>query len=163
MISFMIVRWGVPVFGGVMLYMVVGLCLGLFAPGVMSGIMGSINGFFDFIFSQVSYFIPHDMYIAKEEWITGSAETGGILRTHYTEFGRTYNEMHDWFTGLPTYGNALVGASIAFYFVFEIIVFTLLAISTVRRGGKVNLNQGTEMITPEATDGSWVMGGRKKK
>lgn len=163
MISWMIVRWRVPVFGGVILYMIVGLCLGLFAPGLMSAIMSFINGFFDVIFQIIAFFIPNDALIEKEEWIRGSAETGGVLRTHYTEFGRMYNEVYDFFTSIPTYGSGLVGASIAFYMVFEFIVFALLMWFTVRKSGKVSLNQGKEMITPEVTDGSWVAGGRKKK
>lgn len=163
MISFMIVRWGLPVYGGSVLFMVVGLFLGLFAPGLMSGIMSSVNGFFDFIFLGIDLVLPKSLMIESEEWTRGSAETGGILSTQSTEFGMMFDDAHRFFTSLPTYGNGLVGATMILYFSFEIIAFWFIYKLSVRNGRKVSLNQSVDGFADEASDGSWVMGGKKKK
>lgn len=125
MISWLIVRAGLPVPAGALVITAVGFLLGIFAQDFFGAIFGLIGDFFNWIYHAL-----------PTSWIESEPqkqEDGSIL-VYATSFGWYFRDFIDFFRR-PGSG-LLIGLTVALYWIFELIVLAIVyrksAVTAVR-------------------------------
>lgn len=125
MISWFIVRAGLPVPAGALVITTVGFLLGIFAQDFFESIFGLIGDLFNWIY-----------YALPTSWMESEPilQDNGTTLVYSTSFGWYFRDFIDFFRR-PGDG-LLMGLTVALYWIFELIVLAIVyrssAVTAVR-------------------------------